>query len=118
MVYPGNLQGRHARETGSKGATLVTLLDGELESLEHLTLDVVRWSRLEIDISQSQSADEVLQSLGARLQEESESLGDRVLAARIITVGSGPAHAELVGRREYWINEIRNLAVQIDHESI
>ena len=41
-----------------------------------------------------------------------------MLAARIITVGSGPAHAEFVGRREYWINEIRNLAVQVGHESI
>lgn len=118
VVYPGNLQGRHARETGSKGATLVTLVDGQLESLEHLTLDVVRWERLEVDISQAQSADEVLQSLGERLQEETASLDDRVLAARIITVGSGPAHAEFVGRREYWINEIRNLAVQVGHESI
>lgn len=29
VVFPGNLQGRHARETGAKGASLVTVEDGD-----------------------------------------------------------------------------------------
>ena len=118
IVYCGNIQGRHARETGPKGATLVTVSDGQVDSLEHIPLDVVRWERLEVDISHSESADEVLQLVGERLQEALQSLDDHILAVRIITVGRGPAHAEFVGRRDHWVNEIRNLGIQIGQESI
>ena len=30
IVFPGNIQGRHIRETGAKGATLVTVEDGRI----------------------------------------------------------------------------------------
>ena len=30
IVFPGNLQGRHIRETGPKGAALVTVTDGKV----------------------------------------------------------------------------------------
>ncbi|EQD80584.1 Metallophosphoesterase, partial [mine drainage metagenome] len=41
VVFPGNLQGRHIRETGPKGATLVNFVDHE-PSIEQLTFDIVR----------------------------------------------------------------------------
>jgi exonuclease SbcD len=118
VVFCGNLQGRHARETGSKGATLVTVADGIVTSLEHLCLDVVRWERLEVDISQVESADEVVQEVGKALQSVLEQLEGQVLAARIITTGSSPAHAALIGERDYWTNEIRNLALQLGPDTI
>ena len=31
IVFPGNIQGRHIRETGVKGVTLVTVEDGTLQ---------------------------------------------------------------------------------------
>ncbi len=39
---PATLQGRHARETGEKGALLVAVDEGRITSVEHRPLDVVR----------------------------------------------------------------------------
>jgi DNA repair exonuclease SbcCD nuclease subunit len=41
IVFPGNLQGRHVNETGAKGASLVTVTDGRVASVEHRVLDVL-----------------------------------------------------------------------------
>src|SRR5690606_7457206 len=49
VVYPGNLQGRHARETGPKGATVLTVEGGVVESIEHRALDVCRWEIVTVD---------------------------------------------------------------------
>lgn len=48
IVYPGNMQGRHKKETGPKGCYLVTLNEyrSDLEFIE--TCDVI-WERVEID---------------------------------------------------------------------
>ncbi len=41
IVFPGNIQGRHIKETGAKGATLVTVEDGRIIKVEALELDVL-----------------------------------------------------------------------------
>jgi exonuclease SbcD len=46
IVFPGNLQGRHALETGPKGCEIVTVEDGQLVQTEFVALDVVRWHGL------------------------------------------------------------------------
>ncbi len=51
IVFPGNLQGRHVNETGSKGCELVTVEGGVITSAEHISLDVVRWHHLVLDAS-------------------------------------------------------------------
>ncbi|MGR7000257.1 metallophosphoesterase family protein [Yinghuangia aomiensis] len=50
IVFPGNLQGRHARETGPKGATLITV-GGSDPDVRHHDLDAVRWEHLHVDVS-------------------------------------------------------------------
>ncbi len=50
IVFPGNLQGRHVNETGSKGCELVTVEGGAITSAEHISLDVVRWHHLMLDL--------------------------------------------------------------------
>lgn len=118
ILFCGNLQGRHAKETGPKGATLVTLTDGVVSALEPISLDVVRWFRLEVDISHSRTAEEVVQNIARLLTEQLADFQGQVLAARIVTTGSSSAHAQLTGEREYWINEIRNLAFQFSQVSV
>ncbi|MEY2873900.1 MAG: hypothetical protein RLZZ373_1271 [Pseudomonadota bacterium] len=43
IVFPGNLQGRHAQEIGPKGCEIVTVEDGQITQTEFVALDVVRW---------------------------------------------------------------------------
>ena len=49
IVFPGNLQGRHPKESGAKGCTLVTVEDGAVAAVEHRAVDVLRWTTLEVD---------------------------------------------------------------------
>lgn len=49
VVFPGNLQGRTIRETGAKGAVIVTVEDGQVASIERIELDVIRWAAVEVD---------------------------------------------------------------------
>jgi len=58
VVFPGNLQGRHARETGLKGCELVTVNGGLLEA-SFMPLDVVRWHQIRIDLQPVQTLDEL-----------------------------------------------------------
>lgn len=65
IVFSGNLQGRHVNETGSKGCDLVTVEGGVITSAEHISLDVVRWHQLMLDVS---GLDD-LTALAARFQQ-------------------------------------------------
>lgn len=58
IVYPGNLQGRHAKETGAKGCQLVSVEAGKV-TLSFVPLDVVRWHQLSIDLGAIQRLDQL-----------------------------------------------------------
>jgi exonuclease SbcD len=111
IVFPGNLQGRHARETGAKGATLVTVEDGSVTSVEERELDVVRWSDCPVDVSEAISAHDVVDRVRAALEAEAESVGDRLLAARIQLRGRTAADSELRSDLVRWREEIRAAAM-------
>ena len=52
IVFAGNCQGRHARETGPRGCRLVTVKDSlEVASAEWRDLDVVRWQAVEVPLA-------------------------------------------------------------------
>lgn len=70
IVFPGNIQGRHIREVGPKGCTLVRVESGEIASVEHRDLDVMRWARCEIDVSASETMDELFEQVSEGLQSE------------------------------------------------
>ena len=53
IVYSGNLQGRHARELGAKGAVLVTVSDGEVSEVEFRETDVLRWFQASVPLSEA-----------------------------------------------------------------
>jgi DNA repair exonuclease SbcCD nuclease subunit len=48
IVWSGNLQGRHANETGAKGCELVTVTDGAITAAEFVPLDTVGWHQLDL----------------------------------------------------------------------
>lgn len=104
VAYPGNLQGRHIRESGPKGALLVAVEDKEVAGLEHRSLDVCRWSIVDIDISECGSRADLV----ARTREHLRSaLGDaegRAIAVRVRFAGesslSGLIALDLQGLRE------------------
>jgi DNA repair exonuclease SbcCD nuclease subunit len=94
IVFPGNLQGRNARETGPKGATLVTVTDGAIEAV-HCPLDVVRWYSLTVDAEACRSGDDVVDAVRDALGRAVDDADGRLVAARIRVVGATPAHGTL-----------------------
>jgi exonuclease SbcD len=60
IIYPGNIQGRHRKETGEKGCYLVTLEKGSASWVFLPTADII-WSEAEISIEGLQQMDELLQ---------------------------------------------------------
>ena len=97
IVFPGNLQGRHARETGAKGATLVAVDDRGAARLEHRDLDVFRWAACEVDLAAAATAGEALERVRGALDRELAGAAGRPLAVRVRLAGACPLHAELAG---------------------
>jgi hypothetical protein len=64
VVFPGNLQGRHIRETGERGAMLVTTDTSGIQTVERLLVDAVRWQRVEVDATSAATLPEVTRLVG------------------------------------------------------
>lgn len=107
IIYPGNLQGRHAREVGPKGATLVTVESRHVVSLQHLEFDAVRWYRCEVDASMFTCTADVLEAIEARLKALVEDCSPRLAAARVVVTGQSAAHEELWRDREGLLADVR-----------
>ncbi len=117
IAYSGNTQGRHVNETGPKGCLLVTV-DDEIQDVEFLPTDVLRWYRLEISLDENDNVTELLTKVQTRLAECHDQSGGRFSAVRLELRGACKAHQRLVKRadREETLAEIRNIANDLDEE--
>ena len=123
VVFPGNLQGRRASETGAKGCELVTVEAGRIEA-EFVALDVVRWNQVVVPLDGLDR----LEVLGDAFREALEPVlvgaTDRLHAVRVTLTGSTVLHrleanqpgtlaaavqaaAQDVSDAEVWIEQVR-----------
>nr|WP_210424640.1 DNA repair exonuclease [Marichromatium bheemlicum] len=110
VVFPGNLQGRHIRECGAKGATLVTFDHDHRVSLQHRALDVVRWARVEVALDGCDDLDVVHARIDQALARTGEQAEGRTLALRLELTGTTGLDAQLRAEYEHLVNECRGLA--------
>lgn len=113
IVFPGNLQGRHARETGPKGATLITV-GGADPDVRHHDLDAVRWEHLHVDVSGVSDDSGVLGLAEQAMRGATRAADGRPLAVRISFTGTSDAHELLWRDRERIDNELRAAAIDMD----
>ncbi len=106
VVYPGNLQGRHARECGAKGATVVSIEGGRVAKVEARALDVVRWCAIDLDARGMATPHEAVDAVRARLLGEVADAEGRVLALRVRLHGRSAAHEGLCRHPERWRAEL------------
>jgi DNA repair exonuclease SbcCD nuclease subunit len=116
IVYPGNPQGRHARETGPRGCFEVTVDDGGTPHLRFVETSVVCWERLDIPIDAHSRLDGLMDSLIQEVRRVAAGFdGPSVLRIRL--VGNGPLHSDL--NREGVADQLREqLASIVDVESL
>lgn len=110
IVFPGNLQGRHAKEIGGKGCSLIRVEDGAIVDVAHRDLDVVRWARVHVDLSDVTDVEDSLDAVGDALEEEVEAAEGRLVAARLVLEGATAVHDDLRRESERFVHEYRSLA--------
>ena len=113
VVFPGNLQGRHIRETGPKGCMLVTVDDRGQVRLEPRSLDVLRWEVCRLDASGAETPDELLDRLRSRLAELAARSDGRTLAVRVEIVGPCRCHRQIAAEPRRWTGEVRAAALDV-----
>ena len=116
VVFPGNLQGRHVRETGPKGAYLITVELGEVVEAAALTFDVVRWEVLDVDVAAAGSTVDVVDQMRQALAQGVASADGRLLSARIVLHGCTELHCQLVTDVENLMAEARAAALGLGDE--
>ncbi|RZB34668.1 MAG: hypothetical protein SRB1_00436 [Desulfobacteraceae bacterium Eth-SRB1] len=110
IVFPGNIQGRHIKETGAKGATLVTVEEGRIAEVEARELDVLRWATCQVDLSECETSDMVYDAVREGFEQELEQANGKTLSLRLILTGRCPVHAQLLDRTTQWAEEFRGIA--------
>lgn len=119
IAYPGNLQGRHIRELGARGALLVTAADSEITEIDRLEVDVLRWHELEVDISAVRDRREAIRAAGHELERALDSSPSHLpLAVRVLFKGQSEAHTELVADEGQLRLEVIAQAVALDADRV
>jgi DNA repair exonuclease SbcCD nuclease subunit len=114
IVFSGNLQGRSSRETGAKGAVLVTIAERSVAQIEHLPLDAVRWCAVEISADGAMERDDLHRRLQDALRHcvEEQSAG-RPLMIRITIIGETRLHGGLLEAETAIRADVQGIAVAL-----
>lgn len=112
VVFPGCIQGRHIREAGPKGCVLVTVNDDNDAEIEMVSLDVLRWSKLAIDLTDIDDSHEVLECVRKGIEHERELAEDRPLATRILLEGATKIADELAAYPDRLEQQIKALGAE------
>ena len=98
VVFPGNLQGRHIREAGARGAIMVTADESGIQSVERLLVDVLRWHVVEVDASEASTLQDVVRLVGRAFEKLILGTPEKIyLSVRVRITGKTAAHGELFG---------------------
>jgi exonuclease SbcD len=114
VIFAGNVQGRHARETGKKGCVFATVKADQRIDAVFERLDQVRWERGTVDLSGLETEADLMEKTDEMFDGllASEPDTDVMLAVRVVLGGATSLHARLHAHAERWKAEVRNLATE------
>jgi DNA repair exonuclease SbcCD nuclease subunit len=118
IVFPGNPQGRHIRETGPKGCVIGEVENATLTSLEFVEVDVFRWERITVDLADCVDTEEMLQLVDEELMAVLSRHASKPLAVRIELAGNTSLHRMLGAQADRWRQEVRNCGIQVGHDRL
>lgn len=111
VVYPGNTQGRHIRESGEKGCVLLTVDDGGVTDIQFRSTDVLRWYRVGIELTCDDGLDDLYEHAQRKLREVAAAADGRLASVRLEVRGHCAAHRKLVQEtaRQEAVGQLRAL---------
>ena len=107
IIFPGNIQGRHIRESGAKGCYLVEVDSRQRATPEFVPLDVMRWEHCRVDVASASTAAEALELFADQLGRLAETHGDLPCAVRVTFAGQSAAQGDIARQGEHWKQEVR-----------
>lgn len=118
VVYPGNTQGRHIREFGAKGCSLLTVENGMVLEHQAIALDVMRWETLSLDIASLPDLDALLDAAAVGIRGRLAQAEGRTLAIRVQIAGRGPLHRVLAIQPETVEQQLRSAAIEASNAQV
>ena len=118
VVFPGNLQGRHVRETGAKGYYRVHFEGEAVLGAEFRAADVVRWAEVSVDITGIDNLARLWLAIREALEAALGNAEGRPLAARIAFVGRGALHGQLLHDRLRVEDEVLAAAAALGEDRV
>lgn len=118
VVFPGNLQGRHAKETGPKGAMLAETDGVRLTALDFIPLDVVRWHQLPVEISGLVEVRELAGPLRDGLEAALRESDGRPAAVRVIMTGRASLPGAFLDSPEQVRQLVLDVAAEVSLEDL
>ncbi len=113
IVYPGNLQGRHAKETGPKGCVLVDTDAEQIRFVTPVPLDVIRWHHLEVDLEGVASEHETTERLRHAVAAAHRNADGLASAMRLTLSGRTALASDFERRPQRWRQTVIELADEI-----
>ena len=92
VVYPGNPQGRHPNEPGARGVYLVEVDDDGAVRLDFRSVDIVRWERTVLDISQMDAEQDLIDGIHQSIDDTLNAANGASVVLRIALAGRGGLH--------------------------
>ena len=135
IIYPGNVQGRHANETGPKGCEVVTVTGTNVQG-EFVALDVVRWHHLRVSIEGVEDLESVAQLMRNAFSTVVSEAPEHLHAVRVTLTGVCPVYeveartpgrlaatiqseALAVGQAQVWVEQVRvELLAPVDRQAV
>lgn len=114
IVFPGNLQGRNIRESGEKGAVLVSVEDGRVASIDRLVVDQARWQQVSVDVSAAETVPALLRLVEDELASSCGDVNGRLTALRVALIGASALRPQILMGRAELVDEIQAACHRID----
>jgi len=112
IVFSGNIQGRHIRETGAKGCMILSVdSSNQILSTFH-PLDVTRWAVMPYDATNADDIDDLFAEFTTWLKTQLDESAHRPIAVRVRVSGKTKFH-DAYHRDAFGLeNQLRAIALQ------
>lgn len=107
IVFPGNLQGRSVRETGPRGAVIVSVDNGRVSGIERLLVDQARWGHVSIDLTEAADFNAMLGLVEAGIRDIAAQAEGRLVMLRIALAGKNALRSYLLAHRASVADEVQ-----------